>query len=142
MNDIQKNNRESTRRRALKAGLVSYHNDEMSVPCTVRDESESGARLQFDRHVNLPASFHLTVPLDGKKWPAAVQWTKGLVCGVRFTGPAVPSDIHRNQYIEHYQPDENAGQEPGARPSATPAPETERQPTPSTIRRKPFGRRK
>ena len=135
MSEAEHNNRKHLRHRILKEGLVSFHHDELTVPCTVRDKSESGAKLQFAGPVSLPESFFLTIPLDGAKWPAEVEWIKGVSCGVRFTGPAEASGIHNNQFIKPYRPAPDAV--PQADAAAAPA-QTAHQP----IHKKPFGRRK
>lgn len=135
MSDVDHNNRKHVRHRTFKEGLVSFHHHELTVPCTVRDESESGAKLQFKGPVDLPESFFLTIPLDGAKWPAQVEWIKGMSCGVRFTGPAEPSRIHNNQFIKPYRPAADAA--PQADAAAAPEPVKHR-----TARKKSFGRLK
>ena len=44
-NDNEK--RRSTRRRILKRAVIAYSDRHCTLPCTVRDISESGARLQL-----------------------------------------------------------------------------------------------
>lgn len=128
-----------TRHRSLKQGLVSYHNDDITVPCIVRDLSEGGAKLQFERLVQLPKEFFLNIPLDGAKYPAEVQWTRGQTCGVRFTGPPTRSRHQHHQVISPTGRDAAAAAatreapgdpEPPARGFAAPTPA------------KAFGRRK
>lgn len=134
MSEVDHNNRKHLRRRTFKEGLVSFNHDELTVPCTVRDKSESGAKLQFEGPVSLPESFFLTIPLDGAKWPAAVEWSKGMTCGVRFTGPAEASSIHNNQFIKPYRPAADVA--PPVVAAAAPEPVKHR-----TAQKKSFGRR-
>jgi len=91
--------RSHQRHKTLKPGLISYDNGRLTVPCLVRDFSEAGARLKFAMPVALPDTFHLTIPLDGDKYPAEMKWKQGTTCGVHFTGPALPSNLHHSQYI-------------------------------------------
>ncbi|MAS03984.1 MAG: hypothetical protein CL534_04730 [Ahrensia sp.] len=135
MSEVEQQDRDHVRHRTLKEGLVSFHHDELTVPCTVRDESEAGAKLQFEGQVNLPESFYLTIPLDGAKWPAEVEWIKGMSCGVRFTGPAEPSNIHHHQFIKAWRP--GPDEAPEADGEAAPAHAEHH-----AVHRKPFGRRK
>jgi len=135
MSEVEHNDRKHVRHRTFKEGLVSYHHDEMTVPCTVRDKSEGGAKLQFEDQVNLPESFNLTIPLEGKKWPAEMEWIKGMSCGVRFTGPAEPSNIHNHQLIKAYRP--ASDEAPQADDETVMAPAGQH-----AVHKKPFGRRK
>ncbi len=51
---VQKHGRGSDRRRVLKSGVVAYNNRHLTVPCAVRDISETGARLRVDAPLQVP----------------------------------------------------------------------------------------
>ena len=87
--DIQ-SRRSSTRRRALKAGKVVL-TDWTVIDCTIRDMSDTGARLEFSGPTNLPEEFQLLIVSTNVLLPAARTWQRGLSSGVRFTGPAKPA---------------------------------------------------
>ena len=125
----------------LKQGFVSFNEQFSAIDCTVRDLSETGARLAFDGLDVIPDRFTLHIPLDGIQVPCERRWTRGRLCGVAFTGPATPSNLIKRQKIDLAPPDLAA---PGAAPATTkdsqaaPEPGRERAPRPTV----PFGRRK
>ena len=76
------------RRRALKAGVISYHNSSVTCACIVRDQSDGGARLQHKEiDIPIPDRFSLTIPIDGVVADCTVRWRKGDMLGVAFEGP-------------------------------------------------------
>ena len=42
------------RRKAFKAGIISYQNHSLTVDCVIRDISSSGVKLQFQEGVTVP----------------------------------------------------------------------------------------
>lgn len=76
--------RTSPRRRVLKGGLVSFNEGCSDFPCTVRDISESGARLVVRDGVYMPRTFELVIELDGTLTPCEVVWREIGAVGVRF----------------------------------------------------------
>jgi hypothetical protein len=79
--------RPSRRRRVLKAGIVASNDRRLTVACTVRDLSESGARLRADSSVGIPDTFELIVETDGLEANCEVVWRKGSEVGVKFLSP-------------------------------------------------------
>ncbi|WP_306120189.1 MULTISPECIES: PilZ domain-containing protein [unclassified Roseitalea] len=134
--------RGARRQRVLKQGFVSFNEQFSAIDCTVRDLSETGARLAFDGLDVIPDRFTLHIPLDGIQVPCERRWTRGRLCGVAFTGPATPSNLIKRQKIDLAPPDLAA---PDVTPAATaeesqpaPDPGSERPPRPAV----PFGRRR
>ncbi len=84
-NDDTSDKRISPRRRALKAGVVSLNNGNITLPCVVRDISETGAKLKVDVGRNPPDTFELQIELDGLVARCAVVWREGQQLGVEFT---------------------------------------------------------
>ncbi len=74
VNDDTSDKRISPRRRALKAGVVSLNNGNITLPCVVRDISETGAKLKVDVGRNPPDTFELQIELDGLVARCAVVW--------------------------------------------------------------------
>jgi len=80
------------RRRAFKAGIVSYQNHTITVECIVRDTNVGGAMLRFEESAMVPDQFALTVPIEGSKVDCRVVWRKGLDIGVEYVSE-VQTDI-------------------------------------------------
>lgn len=115
----------SLRSRVFKGALAVFNHEFSSVPCTVKDLSETGAKIVFEDGFILPDRFTLFIEVDGIKIDCERVWAKGRTCGVRFTGMANRTGIGRPQIIEHYDahgddgssesqvPSRNAGSDPG-----------------------------
>lgn len=84
---MAEDHRVSTRRRLLKAGQLLAKNGLLSFKCTVRDLSDTGARLQVEDPVGIPEHFELVIELDGLRADCEVVRRKGNEMGVRFSGP-------------------------------------------------------
>ena len=80
-------NRISPRRRALKAGIISFNNGNITLPCVVRDISDTGAKLKVDIGRHPPDRFQLQIELDGLMANCAVVWRDEQHLGVTFTEP-------------------------------------------------------
>ena len=87
--------RANLRKRVLKGGLILFNNHRSSVNCTVRDFSETGAKLRMEAATSVPDNFDLMLPQENLIYPAEVAWRRALDIGVRFTGPAGP--VKRSQ---------------------------------------------
>jgi hypothetical protein len=73
--------RESSRLRLLKSGKILL--GKASVPCTVRNLSGGGARLQVQSTFGLPAAFELTFD-DNPPRPCKVVWLDDTTLRVEF----------------------------------------------------------
>ena len=82
--------RGSRRSRTLKGGRVLL-NDRSTIDCTIRDMTDTGARLRFGALVPLPEECRLLLPSDGTVFPIRVIWQSSDSAGVAFTGPAEPA---------------------------------------------------
>ena len=73
-------------REALNAAGTIYHKEgSFLLPCTVRDISTSGARLELFKDAVLPQYFLLSVMPDGSgRRLCSKVWQVALVAGVRF----------------------------------------------------------
>jgi len=72
------------RRRMLKTGKVAYNDRHVTIECTLRDMSATGARLRVSGSVTAPDTFELLIPLDGLEANCQVVWRSGVDLGVRF----------------------------------------------------------
>jgi hypothetical protein len=86
--------RAATRRRTLKEGQVVL-TDSTLMNCTIRDLSETGARLEFAGLVTLPKEFRLLIVSSNTIVPVALAWQRGPLVGVYFTGPQQPAPARR-----------------------------------------------
>ncbi len=75
-------NRESKRKRILKAGSICF--DGAAISCTVRDVSASGALLEVESPAGVPRSFVLVMPSDNLSRPCRMIWATERRIGVRF----------------------------------------------------------
>ncbi len=76
--------RNSLRQRVLKSGKIVFAGGSFSVDCTIRNASETGARLQVPTTVAIPDRFTLVDAHGGTRREASVVWRKSNQMGVRF----------------------------------------------------------
>jgi len=72
------------RSRALKKGKLIFNRGLRSVPCIVRNLSETGAKLEFEQAYLLPQEFVLQIDLEDFEVTCQRRWEDGLRCGVEF----------------------------------------------------------
>lgn len=77
--------RQDPRHRTLKGGLIFYNGDRSTVDCVVRNQSETGARLEVEAGQFVPDSIDLLIRQEERLYPCQVMWRKGHTMGVRFT---------------------------------------------------------
>ncbi|MAY61385.1 MAG: hypothetical protein CML29_04175 [Rhizobiales bacterium] len=92
----------SPRSRVFKGAHAAFNHEFSSVPCTVKDLSDTGAKIIFEDGFLVPDKFTLFIEVDGIKIDCERVWTKGRSCGVRFTGAANRTGLGRPQIIDHY----------------------------------------
>jgi hypothetical protein len=77
--------RAARRQRALKGGVLKFHNDFCVLECVVRNLSENGARLVFGGDtLPVPMRFDLRIGPDGDWRAAQVRWRSATDVGVVF----------------------------------------------------------
>ena len=84
--------RKAPRRRVLKEGKIVFADGLRVFDCTIRDISETGARLLIANTVGLPDSFQLYEKSSGRLYPATIAWRQANALGVEFKG--APTSIH------------------------------------------------
>ncbi|NJO36077.1 MAG: PilZ domain-containing protein [Rhodospirillales bacterium] len=107
------------RRRVLKAGVVAYNDRHVSLPCTVRDVSATGARVRVDGSVSAPDTFELIIDIDGFEASCQVVWRKGNEIGVRFLGAPRMVAPKRTQVINPMLPTPKASLRRKPKPGET-----------------------
>jgi hypothetical protein len=96
--------RMSPRRRILKAGIAASNERRITVNCTVRDISDTGARLRIEGSMTVPDTFELLIPLDGLEAACQVVWRKGSEVGVKFLSAPRIVAARRTQVVNPIVP--------------------------------------
>jgi hypothetical protein len=73
--------------RTFLKGIVYYDNRRASIECTIRDLSDTGARVAFTTLVSLPDNIELYIPQKQMTLPAQVRRREGNEIGVSFQNP-------------------------------------------------------
>jgi hypothetical protein len=68
--------RAAPRRWRLQSGRISDDDGGFSLPCTIIDMSEGGARVRIDRSLHLPARFFLIDTMDRVAFKARLVWAR------------------------------------------------------------------
>jgi hypothetical protein len=82
--------RKTIRHKALKGGRIVFNGGHASVDCTIRNVSESGARLHVDSVLGVPEEFTLMFADGSAPRECLVKWRNPSAIGVEFK-PADPS---------------------------------------------------
>jgi hypothetical protein len=72
---------------ALKARIV-FNNRSSVLDCTVRDLSETGARIYFADVSAIPPEFELEIPNRGLRVQGHLMWSRGANHGIMFLDKA------------------------------------------------------
>ena len=91
--------RASQRRRVLKAGIIAFNDRHSTLPCTVRNVSDTGALIRMPGTLSAPDTFDLIIELDGLEASCTVMWRKGEDVGVRFNEPPRKIPPKRSQVV-------------------------------------------
>ena len=84
----QENHRSAKRQRVLKDGKIVFNSNSSVINCTIRDISETGARIICDNPGGVPDECRLVTLSDNVIRDAKVMWRRGDKVGLRFTGDA------------------------------------------------------
>jgi hypothetical protein len=87
------------RRRVLKAGIIAFNDRHSTLPCTVRNVSDTGALIRMPGTLSPPDTFDLIIELDGLEASCTVMWRKGEDVGVRFNEPPRKIAPRRSQVV-------------------------------------------
>jgi hypothetical protein len=83
--DETDNRRSSRRWRTVLQAQIVFNNCASILNCTVRDLSDTGARIYFADVSELPPAFDLVIPNRGVRVQARVMWSRGANHGVMFS---------------------------------------------------------
>jgi len=77
-------NQPALRNRTFLKGIVYYDNRRASIACTIRDLSDTGARIAFTTLVSVPDNIELHIPQKQLTLPAQVRRRDECEIGVSF----------------------------------------------------------
>ncbi|KFC67303.1 PilZ domain protein [Devosia sp. LC5] len=75
--------RAAPRQRVLKGGKIVINDGFSTFQCTVRNLSETGARLKVTSIIGIPDTFELVMD-DGRKHACTTAWKTATEIGVKF----------------------------------------------------------
>jgi hypothetical protein len=75
--------RAAHRMRTLKGGRIVINDGFSTFQCTIRNLSDTGARLKVASIIGIPESFELAMD-DGRRFACKVAWRKAEELGVTF----------------------------------------------------------
>jgi hypothetical protein len=91
--------RASRRSRVLKRGYLSMDSGFTTIPCIIRNQSKTGARIELDSITPIEKRFWLHIEIDGTKVECKPVWIKGLVIGAEFVGAVEASRFIKSQTV-------------------------------------------
>jgi two-component system response regulator len=104
LNKVADKRRGGKRSKMLKGGVIAFSGRHATMPCVVRDLSETGARLQVAQSNAVPDTFELLVELDGLEVLSRIVWRKSQEVGVEFLEIPRINTPKRVQIVGHTNP--------------------------------------
>jgi hypothetical protein len=77
--------RKPARRKTLKGGRIIFNEGWGTFSCTIRNISESGAKLQVESVLGIPSEFTLNFDDGSPPRKCVVKWRNPTTLGVEFT---------------------------------------------------------
>jgi hypothetical protein len=78
------NRRSSKRWHTVLKALIVSNNQSSPIECTVRDLSDTGARIYFADASAIPPYFELEIPTKGLRIQSRLVWSQGANHGLTF----------------------------------------------------------
>jgi hypothetical protein len=78
--------RSARRQRMLKDGKIITKNERSVIDCSIRDISDTGAKIRCGDQVAVPKEFQLFLPQSRFFREARTVWRRGNEIGIVFTG--------------------------------------------------------
>ena len=79
--------RESPRTRAFLVGKIIYGGETYTLDCTIKDISETGARVKVQDPFSIPNNVIFLDPKNFNAYESSVKWRKGSEMGLSFDEP-------------------------------------------------------
>ncbi len=80
---MSEDHRASQRHRTLKGGRIVVNDGFSTYDCTIRNLSETGAKLSVTSSIGIPQRFDLALQ-DGRRFACDIAWRTETEIGVRF----------------------------------------------------------
>ncbi|MGD9769222.1 MAG: PilZ domain-containing protein [Pseudolabrys sp.] len=84
MTTADDNTRTAPRTRTFLKGVVLYDNRRVSIECTIRDLSDTGARIAFPSPITIPDRIELFIPQKNRTYSADVRRRDDCEVGIAF----------------------------------------------------------
>lgn len=84
----------ATRNRVLKSAKIVF-DDWRAIDCTLRDISETGAKVRVDGALGLPHTFQILFITENTIRPVKIAWKHHDTVGVVFTGEAKRAPLRK-----------------------------------------------
>lgn len=92
---LDENKRISKRMRVLKGAKIVHMNNWSLVDCTIRDISETGARIICGDQMAVANEFRFLIPSDNTICNAKVVWRRGDLLGITFTSEKTKAPVQK-----------------------------------------------
>jgi hypothetical protein len=89
------NDRKSARARVLKGAKIVAMKQWTLVDCTVRDMSETGARIVCGDQMAVATEFRFLLPSENSIRDARVIWRRDDAIGIEFTSPKTRAPVRK-----------------------------------------------
>lgn len=76
--------RRAERVRSFLRARIVFNNQNSTIDCTVKNISQTGAKIEIANSLSVPAEFDLDVPQRGKVYRAKIVWRDADSMGVTF----------------------------------------------------------
>jgi PilZ domain len=91
----EENKRVAPRARVLKGAKVVLLNQWSLIDCTVRDLSETGAKLLCADPLTIPNEFRFLLPAENTIREARVAWRRDGMVGIEFTSEKTKAPMRK-----------------------------------------------
>jgi PilZ domain len=88
---VEEEKRVAARRKVLKAAKIITVDMKSVLDCTIRDMSETGAKLNVEVSSAIPAEFYFYLISDNSMRDAKTVWRRAGQIGVHFTSEPKPA---------------------------------------------------
>ncbi len=85
--------RQDERVRAFLRARIVFNNNSSTIDCTIKNFSSSGAKIELDSTLSIPAEFDLDIPQKGRVYRARMMWRDANALGVQFLEKAEPDAV-------------------------------------------------
>ena len=89
--------RRTERVRSFLRARIVFNNQNSTIDCTVKNISETGAKLDVGNALTVPAIFDLEIPQKGRSYRAKIMWRDEQSMGVTFVDERAPAMVEPSE---------------------------------------------